>query len=856
MTERWQLIAGFVPPTWAVVLLVLCALAALVEAAYSAYSNDVLPVRARVALLALRALAITGLFAVAFELSLAIDDVREFGPRVVVLLDESASMGIEDRNAASTPPARRVDRVQRLLADERNREVLDRWRARGVDLEFRAFAETSAVRELSTGEEGDSIALTAEGPASNLTQALSQLARDPDGSPKPTMVNPRPLAGVVVVSDGLVAESESADGALLQMAEQLAVPITTVSAGAPHLRDISVTKVRSGEFAFVENISEFEVELVAHGYEGRRTEVELRRDGATIASTSLRLAGDGVVMPLRFEVAPDRTGQYVFEIVVRPLEGEATTANNRWPFIVKVLRDKVRVLHVSGRPDWDVRALRTLMRKDPNVELLSYYILRGLDDSDREDRRAPLSLIAFPTDALFEDELGSFDLVILHNFDAVNHQVGRYLGNIAQYVQEGGALVVIGGDLGLATGDYSNPELAAVMPVDIHAPTGLDTRPFRPRMTDAARRHPVTARLAEAGFMRWDGLPTLDSYNAIQANASLGSGNRGPLQATVLMERQNPDGPGALPLLMTAEPGRGRVLVLATGSTWRLGFAADLPMVDGARPYDLLWLGVIRWLLRDASSERLTLETDRASYDTRSPITLRATALSASYAPEPEVAIRWLVRPLTRGTLDAASFADGADTADTDANANADADADADTADTDNKAEPTESYADAIARGEWRTDGLGRAAETLDPLPPGSYEASARRVKSEAERELDRDSREYQDGDGARDKAAPHARRVFLVREAGHELAWLDADPGSARLELLARETGGLSLSLKQAGALLPEDLPLRAPDDATNLRSVESRRQIALWDGWGALLLVLLGFAGEWLLRRSHGLR
>ncbi len=846
MTERWQLIAGFTPPTWAVVLLVLCALAALVEAAYSAYSNDVLPARARVALLALRTLAIAGLVAVAFEVSLAIDDVREFGPRVVVLLDDSASMGIEDRSAPKAEAARRVDRVQRLLADERTRETLAGWRARGVDLEFRAFAESSAIRELTAGEDGDNVALTAEGPASNLTQALSRLARDPDKSAKRSApVDPRPLAAVVVVSDGLVAESEGADAALLQMAKQLAVPITTISAGAPHLRDISITKVRSGEFAFVENISEFEVELVAHGLEGEQTEIELRRDGTTIASTSLKLAADGVVMPLRFEVAPDRTGQYVFEVVVRPLKGEATTANNRWPFIVKVLRDKVRVLHVSGRPDWDVRALRTLMRKDPNVELLSYYILRGLDDSDREDRRAPLSLIAFPTDALFEDELGSFDLVILHNFDAVNHQVGRYLGNIAQYVQEGGALVVIGGDLGLATGDYSNPELAAVMPVDIHAPTGLDTRPFRPRMTDAARRHPVTARLAEAGFTRWDGLPALDSYNAIQVNAGLGSG-RGPLQATVLMERQNPDGLGTLPLLMTAEPGRGRVLVLATGSTWRLGFAADLPMVDGARPYDILWLGVIRWLLRDASSERLTLETDRASYGTRDPITLRATALSASYAPEPEVGIRWLVRPLTRGTLDADSFAESAGSAD---------DPD-ETTDTDSKVTgPAESYADAIARGEWRTDGLGRAAQTLDPLPPGSYEASARRVASEPDDPLD-----LQDdaGDEARDKVAPHARRVFLVREAGHELAWLDADPGRARLELLARETGGLtrSLSLNQGDAALPDDLPLRPPDDTAGLRSVESRRQIALWDGWGALLLVLLGFAGEWLLRRAHGLR
>src|SRR5690606_23958990 len=170
------------------------------------------------------------------------------------------------------------------------------------------------------------------------------------------------------------------------------------------------------------------------------TEIELRRDGEVVATHPLRLPTDGLPAPVRFEVAPDRVGQFVYEITVPPQPGEATVANNSRAFVVKVLRDKVRVLHVAGRPDWDVRALRTLLRRDPNVELLSYYILRGLDDIAREDTTAALSLIPFPTDELFEEELGSFDLVILHNFDAVQHQVEQYLDNIASYVEEGGAL--------------------------------------------------------------------------------------------------------------------------------------------------------------------------------------------------------------------------------------------------------------------------------------------------------------------------------------------------------------------------------------------------------------------------------
>src|SRR5690606_11763419 len=154
---------------------------------------------------------------------------------------------------------------------------------------------------------------------------------------------------------------------------------------------------------------EIEATIVGHGLRGQAVTVELRRDGELVERTSVTLGVEGV--PVRFEVAPDRVGQFVYEVVVDPVEGEATTANNRHAFVVKVLRDKVRVLHVAGRPDWDVRALRTLLRRDPNVELLSYYILRGLDDISREDTSAPLSLIPFPTDELFKEELGSFDLV-------------------------------------------------------------------------------------------------------------------------------------------------------------------------------------------------------------------------------------------------------------------------------------------------------------------------------------------------------------------------------------------------------------------------------------------------------------
>jgi hypothetical protein len=789
MTDTWKLDLGHVPETLAVVLLLGCgALAAAEGIAVFRRERGGTPRRVQLAILGLRFLAILGLLGVAFELTLRIEQVAPAGRRVVVLADRSASMALPDAPAPGRPAQTRQSRAEALWAESRGaREV---WTRDGLMLEVRGF-DTSTVPY--SAELAETLAATPDGIGSDLAGALTELAEE-------DRIDRAPLAAVVVVSDGLVASDSAADRHLRSVAENLGVPITTVSVGAPAIRDVSVADVRAGDFAFVENVAEFEASVVAHGLQGTEVIVQLRRDGEVVREHPLMLASDGVPQTVRFEVAPDRVGQFVYEVVIPAIEDEATTENNRRAFVVKVLRDKVRVLHVAGRPDWDVRALRTLLRRDPNVELLSYYILRGFDDITREDTTAPLSLIPFPTDELFEQELGSFDLVILHNFDALAHQVGQYVDNMAQYVVEGGALVLIGGDLGLVEGGYA--ELAPLLPVDTRRSSTLQQSTYRPELTEAGRRHPITAWLAKGG---WEALPELDTFNPLAPSPKADR-----IGASVLLEHphQRDHHGDARPLLAVAEPGRGRTMVLATGSTWRLGFAPDLPLVDGARPYDLLWLGAVRWLLRDDASGRLSLETDKPRYRIGEPIELRAKTVSASYAAEPNVEVQWEIVPLTleQPASDASSRP-------------------------------------AAREGRWTTDGLGRAHETIDPLPVGAYAAVARRdlgeeVDSEAETSL----------------GSHEIRRVFVVEPPGRELARVDADPGIERLRGLAEATGGKAISAID-GDSLPASLPL-GDDPTLSAGRILARKDIPLWNGWAALLLLAMAFGGEWLLRRRHGER
>lgn len=775
-TLDWHLVAGHIPDPLELAMVAVAGVLIVVEAVLAFRRAQVEPRRwIAPTLLGLRLAGVLALATVVFELGLRMETRIPTTRRLVVLMDRSASMGLSDAAEPGGEKRVRQDRLRDVWTQ--GEAVRTAWRERGVLVDVRRFGHAS---EPIPGDVEAVLATPPDEPASDLAGALAQLRTDDAKS--------SPLAAVVVMSDGLVTTSDADREHLEAVVGTLEVPVSTVATGAPHIRDVAVVDVRAGEFAFVENVAEFDATIVAHGLAGTTTRIELRRDGQTVATQPLVLGTDGAETRVRFEVAPDRTGNFVYEIAVEPQADEATVDNNSRTFVVRVLRDKVRVLHVAGRPDWDVRSLRTLLRRDPNVELLSYYILRDRIDPEPVDS----SLVRFPTEELFEEELGSFDLVVMHNFDALQHEVGRYLGNIARYVTDGGTLVLIGGNLGLADGDYGNGPLASLLPIDASGRPGSVRDPFRPALTDAGARHPITAWLNRAGDGGWSSLPELDDYNPVAETADAQQLGAVPLlvHPTAVDARGRPR-----PILAVAEPGKGRTVALTTGSSWRLGFAADLPLVDGMRPYDLLWLGAIKWLLRDESARRLSLATDRPNYDLGDTVRLRATTLGPSYAPEAGVEVGWQLFALQ---------------------------------------ELREGAPKPLHTGTWTSDGLGRAEEEIQSLPVGSYVAVASRSVD----------------DDASGLEGREARRVFLVDPPARELARTDADPGTALLAKLAKGSEGDAMVAVQ-GDRLPADIPL-APASARGRTA--SVRDIPLWNGWLALVALLAVFCAEWFLRRRHG--
>src|SRR3954451_18008865 len=274
---------------------------------------------------------------------------------------------------------------------------------------------------------------------------------------------------------------------------KLNAPVFALPVGAQALKDLAVEKVAVDDFAFVRNQVTVDVILTARGFSATDVPVVLRREGQVVAQQTVHISGDQSRYEVKLSFVPDRTGKFAFTVSVPVYEGEALSQNNQKSFVLKVIRDRVRVLLVAGRPSWDVRFLRKLLKRDPNVDLISFFILRTPAD-DTHSSPDELSLIPFPTQEIFQEQLKTFDLVIFQNFNHRPYRMSQYLDGIADYVRDGGAFAMIGGDQSFSAGDYAGTAIEDILPVTLMppGPTAIDETPAKLILTDAGLRHPVT----------------------------------------------------------------------------------------------------------------------------------------------------------------------------------------------------------------------------------------------------------------------------------------------------------------------------------------------------------------------------
>jgi uncharacterized membrane protein len=608
-------------------LLVLICAAAGFAVAFSAVSLLWERRRGRAALLlGLRAFAIGVCLVVALQPVLELGQVTRVPNHIAVLVDTSRSMTVR--------PPDGTERYQRAAdAIVGASGQFEAWRQNGHKVDLYAFGESLAPTDART------LRLPPKGEATRIGEGLAELRGRYAG---------RDLGAVIIISDGIDTGRVGRgpiDGETRKTLEALGAPVHTVFVGESALRDLSVATVLADDFAFVRTPIKLEAVLRATGLPRRQVEVTLTRDGRLVDSRTLNIEKNDVEEKVAFDWTPDRPGNFVFEIATPVLAGEALTSNNRQVFTLKVIRDRVRVLHVCGRPSWDQRFLRSMLRLDPNVDLVSFFILRTETD-DQPWNREEMSLIPFPDREIFDEQLKSFDLLIFQNFNsAPSYKVEPYLPGLRDYVQSGGALAMVGGDLSFASGGFAQTALREVLPVELEGipPVGdrsVTRDSYRPKLTSAGRSHPVTSLSLEprTNEARWSALPPLEGMNRV--------GRLKP-GATALLTHPTArtDNGEPAPVLAVTDAGKGRTLALTTDSSWHWGFLAAGAGDDG-RTFQRFWEGAIRWLVRDPALTLLRVELDRVEYRRGQPASARARTLHADYSPAGETPVQLSLYPI------------------------------------------------------------------------------------------------------------------------------------------------------------------------------------------------------------------
>ncbi|MDZ4690656.1 hypothetical protein [Terricaulis sp.] len=445
----------------------------------------------------------------------------------LIVVDQSESLGLAGRRDAARAAA---DAMAAAMAREPGLEV--------------------RVRETRGGADGTMI-------TSVIEDALSDVARDRIG-------------GVVVITDGQAADPPEEPGRLRELG-----PAHILIVGDPDRGDRRLELVSAPTFGIVGEPMRITARVIDEG-NNASVRVRVSIDGVRVRETVVRANQEFSV-----DVQLPQRGRNM--VVVEADEGprEITLANNRAAFAANGVRDRLRVLLITGEPHQGARVWRNLLKSDPAVDLVHFSILRPPDKQDFTPL-SELALIPFPTEELFERRLNEFDLIIFDRYRQRGILQAYYFASIARRVEQGGALLITAGEAEAGLDGIHRTALAGILPAQ---PTGaVTTTPYRPAPTALGRRHPVVRGLPSPE--RW-GRWTMQ----VQAQASGGQ--------TVLQ------GANGAPLLVLDRAGQGRVAQLWSDQPWLWARG-----YDGGGPHGELLRRLAHWLMQEPEleDERLTLE--------------------------------------------------------------------------------------------------------------------------------------------------------------------------------------------------------------------------------------------------------
>ncbi|CAM1655694.1 MA20_44660 [Bartonella apihabitans] len=399
-------------------------------------------------------------------------------------------------------------------------------------------------------------------------------------------VPPARYAGTILVTDGQVHDVDLASS---NTAGEK--PVNTLLTGEPDEYDRQIKFVDPPRFGITNKPFKIRFEIADKGKvpaSADKALVELKVNGHVVYHES-----EETNREIETEITLPHAGKNIIEVTTSPLDGELTAVNNTAVTIIEGIRENLRVLLVSGEPHNGERTWRDLLKSDPGIDLVHFTILRPPEKADNTPL-SQLSLIVFPTTDLFVNKINDFDLVIFDRYQHYNVLPLIYYDYVAQYVKNGGALLMATGPEFAGENTLAETPLISVLPA---LPSGeVIEKPFTPSITKAGMRHPVTRGLTH--------VTEKDEENTKRETVA---GNWGKwLRQIAVQDTSNStvvmNGADNRPLMLLSHMDKGRVGMLLSdeGWLWARGF-------EGGGPYAALYRRMAHWLMKEPELEEEAL---------------------------------------------------------------------------------------------------------------------------------------------------------------------------------------------------------------------------------------------------------
>ncbi len=555
----------------------------------------------RVTLISLKFLALAVLLFLLLEPYVTISSVVPRKSSLIVLVDDSGSMSIQDSRAGK----KRSDYAQALLGNAESPGLLHEF---SRNFKMQVYKFSAGVDHLEQTSD-----LSTDGSATDLAEGLSFAA---------DIGKAGAVSGVVVLTDGVNnGGADPLEVAALMKNNKL--PVFTIGIGSEDSKDVELSKVTANRSVIENSVVEVASLLKSHGVGERAVELELREDGAILRKQTVRMKGSATRSTLKF--SPRKKGFVQYSMKVIAGENETIPDNNTRSFLIDNRKKKTRVLYVEGHPRAEFKFLRRALDGDAGIELVSLlrtgedkFYRQGISSQDELKDGYPAS-----REALFEYDAILFGSIERRFFTEAQLEL------TAEFVaRRGGGFLMLGGAQAFSRGGYAGSPIDKILPVQLlssdetsHNSASQFRDTYRLLLTPDGYRSAVMRLASEPGENRalWDRLPNLEGYNAL---------GRAKPGATILAVHPFSESDNPRVILAQQRFGRGRSMVFATSSSWF--WQMSMPHTDMS--HERFWRQMLRWLALP-TPEPVEAKADRETYVPGQMVTLHTDVRDSTFQP-------------------------------------------------------------------------------------------------------------------------------------------------------------------------------------------------------------------------------